>query len=260
MERFYPMSQAVAARADLAPASKCIHAVLSAFARMESGAHPSQETIGAALAISARHVRNGLRQLEKAGLIERQRRGVLQSNSYRLLAAESSAVRNDCSVRNISSVRNDSSAAVRNDCSDHYGTIVPTNRAKNRLIEASASDAEPMIRQERLQWLRETLGNFNPDLGQPDAAITEKIEAAAGGASEDAIEAALHRLFDAGLQDRMRSWGLMVKALPDELAKPKATRRSEPERGSYEALIRGEVIAGRITREEAAECGVQIPA
>jgi len=37
MKRFYPMDEAVAARADLSMASKGIHAVLSSFARMESG-------------------------------------------------------------------------------------------------------------------------------------------------------------------------------------------------------------------------------
>lgn len=216
------MDEAVAARADLSLASKGIHAVLSSFARMESGAYPSQETIGAALAISGRHVRNGLRELESAGLLERRRRGVLQSNSYRLLTSESPDVRNDSSVRNNPSVRNNSSGIVRNISSDHCGTIVPPNRAEDSLNRASDSDAEAMTQSERLQWLRLTLEAFSPNLGKPDAEITKKIEAAAAGASEDAIEEALHRLFDSGLQDRMRSWGLMVKALPEELGKAAA--------------------------------------
>lgn len=205
--RFFQMTESVAARTDLSPCAKLVHAALNSYEQMNGGAYPSQATIGKALGFSSRHVRNGLDELKVSGLVEAQRRGAFQSNLYKLTDKGK-----DCSARN------DSSSSARNNSSYHSGTIVPPNRSEDSL-NISGNDCEASTHAERLQWLCQTLANFNPTLGTPDTKILHRIESAAHGASEAAIEDALQRLYASGLQDRMRSWALLVKVLPEELEK-----------------------------------------
>jgi len=218
-ERFFQLPVVIAARADLSPAAKLVYAALASYARMKDGAYPAQATIGKAIAFGERHVRNGLKELETVGLLESQRRGAFQSNSYKLQISETNPARNNSSCGNDSSSGHSSSDNGGNSSSAHGGRRVPTNRCEELSNKASAADATPMVHLERLDWLARTLLSFSPDLGKPDAAILKRIEEAANGAPEDAIEVALHRLYDSGLHERMRSWALMVKVLPEEIGK-----------------------------------------
>jgi len=85
--------------------------------------------------------------------------------------------------------------------------------------EAHAASAGAMCEEERLEWLGRTLGACCERLGTPERTILQKIAAAVRDVSEDDIETALQRLFDADAPDRMRSWAFMVKALPEEVEK-----------------------------------------
>lgn len=211
MQPFYPMLKAVAGRRDLSMPSKMVHACLTAYSGMTK-AYPSQARIAKNLGISVKTVYRSLKELESAGLVSIKRGSFGTSSVYSVAASVNESTVNESTTDN-------ESALPRTKSPHHPGLDDRLIEASRSLIEASASDDEPMTHAERLQWLREALGNFNPSLGLPDAAITKRIEAAAAGASEDDIEAALHRLFDGGMPDRMRSWGLLAVALPEELGK-----------------------------------------
>lgn len=261
MEPFFPMLKALAARTDLSMPAKGVHACLTAYSGMNK-TYPSQGRMAKDLGLSSKTIYRAVKELEAAGLVSvtRGRQGV--SSTYHIGTLVNESIVNQSTMDNQS--RANESTIVKESISPsstspyRYGQDDELIEASIEAVEASASDAESMTHAERLQWLREALGNFNPGLGLPDVAITKRIKAAAAGASQDAIGSALHRLYASGLPDRMRSWGLMVKALPEELTKLKASRRREPERGSDEALIRGEVAAGRMTREQASSYGVHI--
>lgn len=216
-DRFFQLPVSIAARSDLSPAAKLTYAVVSSYARMESGAHPAQATIGHALSFGERHVRNALKALISAGLVEAQQRGSFRSNAYRLTTTESNSGRNDHSGRNESSSWNDRASTRRNDHSGHAGTDVPPNKGREQINRASSGVTTPEA--ERLEWLGRTLGAFCNRLGPPEGAMLQKIAAGVQGASEDDIEAALQAMFDADAPTRMRSWAFMVKALPEEVEK-----------------------------------------
>ena len=211
MEPFFPMNKAVAGRTDLSMPAKMVHACLTAYSGMTK-AYPSQARIAKNLGISVKTVYRSLKDLEAAGLV------VIKRGSFGTSSVYSVAVSVNESTVNESSM-DKASIAPRTTSPYHYGPDDRLIEAKESSNRSVASDDEPMTHAERLRWLRGALANFNPSLGLPDAAITQKIEAAAAGATEDDIEAALHRLYDSGLQDRMRSWGLMAVALPEELGK-----------------------------------------
>jgi len=218
--RFFPLAEAISARRDISLAAKCVHGVLSAFSRMEGGAFPSQRSIGDALGITARHVRNAVAELEALGLLRRKRRGYHSTHAYELIGNDQTE-RNGSSAleRNISSARgHDCSALDRNSSSSVSGTVLPPNRGLIDLPNRGGGDeALNHNPAERREWLRLTLENFNPQLAPPDPAIVRRIDEATGGATEADVEAVLLRLFEQGLPDRMRSWGLLLKAVPEAL-------------------------------------------
>jgi len=209
MQPFLPLLKSVARRPDLSITAKLVHACILAYAGLKE-ARPSQERIARETGLCRKSISRAVRELAAAGLVVVETGRPGRASIYQLNETCDNLSRDSKSHRDSESQR--------------YGTECPTNRGhKVPPIESQESSVEsgdaPLTHDERLTWLRETLGNFAPNIGKPDLVILKRIEAAAGGASEDAIEAALHRLYAAGLQDRMRSWGLMVRALPDELGK-----------------------------------------
>lgn len=84
MARFFRMHLSVSRRTDISMAAKAIHAVLASYASMGGIAFPSQARIGECLGISGRHVRNGIAELEAAGLVERIAGGGRKSSQYHL--------------------------------------------------------------------------------------------------------------------------------------------------------------------------------
>jgi len=211
MGPFFPMLKAVAARQDLSMPAKMVHACLTGYSAM-GRAYPSQARIASDLGISSRTVYRAVKELEGAGLVSVQRRPMGVSLRYAL-----KPTRDPLSIDKEST--DNGSLPPQTTSQYHHGQVGELIERRDSSNRGVARDAETMTHAERLEWLRETLGNFAQSLGKPDTAILRKIEAATAGATEDDIEAALHRLYASGLQNRMRSWGLMVKALPDELGK-----------------------------------------
>ncbi|MBM3762426.1 MAG: helix-turn-helix domain-containing protein [Acidobacteria bacterium] len=215
MQPFFPLLKVVARRPDLSMTAKLVHACILAYAGLKE-ARPTQERIATETGLCRKSVSRAVRELTGVGLVvvETGRSG--RASTYQLRETW------DILSRDSKSHRDSESQGCGTESPSNRGQKVPPEESEEYFQESGANNAEVLTQAERLTWLRETLGNFAPNLGKPDAAILKRIEASAAGASEDEIEAALHRLYAAGLQDRMRSWALMLRALPDELGRAAA--------------------------------------
>lgn len=97
MARYFQMHYSVSSRKDLSLAAKAIYGVLSSFERM-GGAFPAQDTIADWIGVSTRHVRNGLTELENAGLLAREKRNGGRVNRYKLVPVEADDRNNSSAV------------------------------------------------------------------------------------------------------------------------------------------------------------------
>jgi Helix-turn-helix domain len=103
------LPNAVLRKSDLSARAKLAYAVLKSYDFHGEGCHVARETIAEAMGCSTDTVDRAIGELLKAGLIEKRRRGLTQSNEYLLLTPEAAPVRSPESAP----MRSQESAPVR---------------------------------------------------------------------------------------------------------------------------------------------------